>query len=154
MLAGEPFSDHPQSVSPVIGALLRSYNDSVGDTARQELYAYASGVVGSRAPNRVEQARAERLITWTIELQRTRSSRWLLRCRLWTGDSVQQADVFAAVGVHSLSRMRGRDQTEVLTLVDELLSIGPETATPARYRTSSDRDEETGPRRLEALRRN
>jgi len=27
ILAGEPFTDHPQSVCPVIGAFLRAYND-------------------------------------------------------------------------------------------------------------------------------
>ena len=27
MLAGEPFSDHPESVCPVIGSFLRAYND-------------------------------------------------------------------------------------------------------------------------------
>jgi hypothetical protein len=29
MIAGGPFTDHPASVSPVIGAFLRVYNDSV-----------------------------------------------------------------------------------------------------------------------------
>ena len=33
MLAGEPFSDRPQAVCPVIGAYLRSYNDVVDSDA-------------------------------------------------------------------------------------------------------------------------
>ena len=41
MLAGEPFSDRPQAVCPVIGAYLRSYNDVVDDERRQDLYRYA-----------------------------------------------------------------------------------------------------------------
>ena len=49
MLAGEPFNDHPASVCPVLGSVLRSYNDSVDDDARQDLYAYAARVVGTRA---------------------------------------------------------------------------------------------------------
>ena len=49
MLSGEPFTDHPASVCPVIGSFLRSYNDSIDQRRRQSLYDYASKVVGSRA---------------------------------------------------------------------------------------------------------
>jgi len=48
MLAGEPFSDQPVSVCPVIGAFLRTYNDGVDDERRQDLYPYAALVVGTR----------------------------------------------------------------------------------------------------------
>jgi hypothetical protein len=34
MLAGEPFTDHPVAVCPVIGALLRTYNDTIDDERR------------------------------------------------------------------------------------------------------------------------
>src|SRR5437764_4983871 len=51
MLAGEPFSDHPESVCPVISTFLRSYNDAVDDRRRQDLYAYAARAVGSRGPD-------------------------------------------------------------------------------------------------------
>ena len=59
MLAGEPFSDHPASVCPVVGSLLRAYNDSIDDTRRQDLYRYAAKVVGSRVPAELEQRRIE-----------------------------------------------------------------------------------------------
>ena len=65
MLAGEQFTDHPVSVCPVIAALLRSYNDSLDDRRRQNLYAYASRVVGSRSTVAVERARGDRLTAWT-----------------------------------------------------------------------------------------
>jgi hypothetical protein len=39
MLAGEPFSDQPKSVCPVVAAFLRGYNDAVDDETRQDLYA-------------------------------------------------------------------------------------------------------------------
>jgi hypothetical protein len=64
MLAGEPFTDHPASVCPVIGSFLRSYNDSVDDGRRQALYEYASRVVGSRGSRRAQQERADRLAEW------------------------------------------------------------------------------------------
>ena len=48
MLAGEPFSDHPSSTCPVIGAFLRAYNDGLPDDRRQDLYEYAAKVVGTQ----------------------------------------------------------------------------------------------------------
>ena len=38
MLAGEPFSDRPRCVDPVIAAFLRTYNDGLDDSRRQDLY--------------------------------------------------------------------------------------------------------------------
>ena len=58
MLAGEPFTDHPSSVCPVIGAFLRAYNDVLEDDRRQVLYAYAAKVVGTRRGRREERSRA------------------------------------------------------------------------------------------------
>lgn len=54
MLAGEEFSDHPMSVCRVIGSFLRSYNDSIDDEGRQDLYACAAKVVGSRGSKELE----------------------------------------------------------------------------------------------------
>src|SRR5919198_983109 len=58
MLAGEPFSDHPKSVCPVIGAFLRSYNDRIDDDQREDLYATAARIVGTRGSRRLERRRA------------------------------------------------------------------------------------------------
>jgi hypothetical protein len=59
MLAGEDFTDHPQAACPVIGAFLRAYNDCIDDAERQDLYAYAAKVVGTRSTFEVECPRAE-----------------------------------------------------------------------------------------------
>ena len=59
MLAGERFSDHPRSVCPVLAMVLRAYNDGTDDERRQDLYAYASIVIGSR-DRRARRARATR----------------------------------------------------------------------------------------------
>ena len=48
MLAGESFDDHPSSVCPVIGMVLRAYNDGVDDERRQDLYRWAAEVVEYR----------------------------------------------------------------------------------------------------------
>lgn len=59
MLAGERFSDHPRSVCPVLAMVLRAYNDGIDDERRQDLYKYASIVVGSR-DRRARRTRATR----------------------------------------------------------------------------------------------
>ena len=85
MLAGEQFSDHPASVCPVIGSFLRAYNDSVDDSRRQDLYGYASRVVGTRSSADIQRARAERLLQWAAELRQRRWTRVLLPPRLRAG---------------------------------------------------------------------
>ncbi len=62
MLADEPFTDRPGSTSPVIAALLRTYNDGLGDDHRQDLYPLASLIVGTASSRRVEQDRASRCL--------------------------------------------------------------------------------------------
>src|ERR1700748_2422680 len=82
MLAGEPFTDHPASVCPVIGSFMRAYNDSVDDRRRQDLYAYASMVVGSRTSADVQRTRAECLTAWAQQFRRNRWTRHLLPERM------------------------------------------------------------------------
>jgi hypothetical protein len=126
MLAGEPFTDHPVSVCPVIGSFLRAYNDSNDDGRRQALYEYASSVVGSRGPQRVQQARADRLAQWADEMYRTRPTRFLLRSPLRALGRLRRPPI-DAIGTYAVHAVRGHtDQTHaaVLALVDELLAIG------------------------------
>src|SRR3982751_2779784 len=42
MLAGEPFSDHPRAVCPVIAGFLRTYNDLLPDGEHDSLYPSAA----------------------------------------------------------------------------------------------------------------
>src|SRR5437660_7606877 len=59
MLAGEPFTDHPRSVCPVIATVLRAYNDALDDGRRQDLYRYASAAVGTRGDRELRERRFE-----------------------------------------------------------------------------------------------
>lgn len=71
MLGEERFSDHPQSVCPVLAAFLRGYNDAVDDRLRNDLFRTAATVVGSRSADRA--AREERvgaLQEWALEVWR------------------------------------------------------------------------------------
>jgi hypothetical protein len=70
MLADEPFSDRPASASPVIAALLRTYNDGLDDERRQDLYPLASLVVGSLRGHAIEEERASRCLAFASELGR------------------------------------------------------------------------------------
>jgi hypothetical protein len=68
MLADEPFSDRSGSVSPVIGAFLRTYNDGVGDDRRQDLIPIAPVIVGTSGPRSLESERATRCLAFTREV--------------------------------------------------------------------------------------
>ena len=126
MLAEQPFSDHPPSVCPVIGAFLRVYNDAVDDDRRQDLYAYAAKVVGSRGGEDVTAARAAVLAERTRQL-RTARRRWPLGLGLligfwWTPGFTPDASFAVSELVQ-----RGRDgHRAALALVDELLAMRPD----------------------------
>jgi len=126
MLGDEPFSDHPVSVCPVIGSFLRAYNDSIDDDRRQDLYAYAAKVVGSRGSAAVQRARAERLASWAAELQRRRWTRYLLPARLRTIGLHRQPPIHAVgtYAAHAISKHTDLTHAEALALIDELLAIG------------------------------
>ena len=63
-VAGEPWSDHPECVSPVLGAFLRSWNDSLDDDARQMLKPLIPRLVGTKASKAVEEKRAWMATDW------------------------------------------------------------------------------------------
>ena len=134
MLAGESFTDHPQSVCPAIAGFLRSYNDSIDDRKRQDLYPYAARAVDSRRTAQVERERARRLLSWAREMQRSRGwSRVRFPNRL--GSAVLQAQLDPeSAGAHAAKAIRKHtDQTHAsaLALIDELLAIGADDHAPA-----------------------
>lgn len=131
VLAGERFSDHPRAVSPVIGHLLRTYNDAVGDDRRQALIPYAAAVVGTFRGGDIECRRASRCVTWAVEHgARVPRRCWRLRL-LARGHRAPFADApatrFALAAVASLP---GPQHAAVLELVDELIALGPGAHTP------------------------
>jgi hypothetical protein len=64
MLAGARFGDRPPSVCPVIGSILRTYNDNVEDRRRQDLYRFAADAVDTRRDYRVQRRRAQAALDW------------------------------------------------------------------------------------------
>ena len=72
MLAGERFGDRPASVCPVIGAILRAYNDNVDERRRQDLYRFAADTVDTRRNYHVQRRRADAALEWAIARHATR----------------------------------------------------------------------------------
>jgi len=132
MLAGEPFNDHPASVCPVLGSLLRSYNDSVDDDARQDLYAYAARIVGTRADAEVERRRSERVAAWTYERRFRRMRRFLpdfaasRLCQLKT----LSLESIGTQAVRQIPRHTEETHGAMLGLIDDLLAIKPRKRAP------------------------
>src|ERR671934_677049 len=67
MLAHEPFSDRARSVSPTIGAFLRTYNDGLDDVRRQDLYPVAAAIVGTAGRRAIERERVNRCLAFARE---------------------------------------------------------------------------------------
>jgi hypothetical protein len=140
MIAGEPFSDRPQCVCRVIGALLRPYNDKAGDR-RQDLYPYAAAIVGTRGSTRLERRRLKRCLEEIDALDalggsgtlRHRAQAWHLR-RL----AAQPLTEFAIdrFGFDLVDLLRRRDpqwHDRVVALVGDLAEMGvaPPSDAPA-----------------------
>lgn len=123
MLAGEPFSDHPASVCPVIGSCLRAYNDWIDDDRRQDLYRYASKVVGTRAPQEVQRARADRVTAWIGEAAHRRWTRFLLVRGMFALMLWPQPDDLGSRMVQAVARRRRGSHDEVLGLIEQLVGI-------------------------------
>ena len=144
MLEGGCFTDHPQSVCPVIGSFLLAYNDAIDDGHRQDLYAYAAKVVGSRRLAEIERMRAERLMAWSIEVRRRRWTQAFMPAALRALARHRPPTVDAA-GTHAVRAIPNHTQAThraALALIDELLRIGgsgaDSVAVPVPARRSED----------------
>lgn len=144
MLADEPFSDHPASACPVIGSFLRAYNDSIDDGRRQDLYALAARIVGTRSGISIQRARAQRLTEWASEMQRRHWTNRYLPLRRLRVANLRRAPSAHAVGtfaVRAIPRHTEETHGEVLQLIDELLAIG----TPPRRAIAPEASEDLPP---------
>jgi hypothetical protein len=144
MLAGEPFTDHPRSVAPSIGALLRGYNDIVDDVRRQDLYRYAADAIGTAGSVADERLRGRRLRAWTAEVSAPRgwwTVRAWLRARRLRDDDHESPQTSALRAIHTIRRVSDETHAAMLELLDELVAIrsGREAEAPVR-RDRADRE--------------
>ncbi|HWE10965.1 MAG TPA: hypothetical protein VG325_16575 [Solirubrobacteraceae bacterium] len=127
MIAGEPFTDHPRSVCPVIASFLRAYNDAIDDERRQDLYRFAALAVGTRESWVIEQLRAQRCRQWAADIWRTRP--WHLRLfrRVdLTSDPAVEVQAAARSAVAAIGRHSDDTHAKALALVDELCTMAAE----------------------------
>jgi hypothetical protein len=129
MLADEPFSDRARSISPTIGALLRTYNDGLDDVRRQDLYAVAAAIVGTAARRSVERDRISRCLAFAQQQGMRLPGR---RAALGVATSE------AAGALAARAALDAGAHDEVLALIDQLVALGghrsrwPRVADPAR----------------------
>jgi hypothetical protein len=122
ILAGENFSDRPRAVSPVLTRFLRVYNDWLDDDRRQDLYAYAARIVGTRGPRRVERRRAAICRDWML----ARGLAMPLPMRILPGPGA------GALAARHIAYMESPDpHGHALPLLDELIACGGVPAAPA-----------------------
>jgi hypothetical protein len=144
MLAGEPFSDRPRCVDPVIAGFLRTYNDGIDDRRRQDLYPLAAEVVGTRTVSSVQAERARLCLRWAQERygDKARGVRRLLPHRPLLPDGRLGDDAAGTlagrVAVKQACKRRAEGAHEAaLAFVRELLAVG---AAPAPTLGEQDRE--------------
>jgi hypothetical protein len=115
MLAHEPFSDRSPSISPTIGAFLRTYNDGLDDERRQDLYAVAAAVVGSAGRRSTERRRVNACLAFALAhgtgIPASRASLALA--------TPEPAGAWAA-----MTALESGAHEAALALVDELVALG------------------------------
>jgi hypothetical protein len=124
MLAGEPFTDRPESVCPVVAAFLRAYNDAIDDRRRHDLYRYAATAVGTRASATVTRRRAQRCLE---ELRAQR--RWpfgTLATPRAVPSSVPGMERLAGHLAREVQRSGIGGHSRALRIADALIAIGAE----------------------------
>src|SRR3954452_8357570 len=115
MLAHEPFSDRARSISPTIGAFLRTYNDGLDDDRRQGLYPVAAAIVGSAARRGGLRQRIELCLAFAREHGARSPGR---------GAALGLATPEAAGAWAARAALVGEVHDAALALVDELVALG------------------------------
>jgi hypothetical protein len=133
MLAGERFGDRPVSVCPVLGAILRAYNDNVDDHRRQDLYRFAADAVDTRRDYRVQRQRADEALDWALDRYRQRGGTLLAPP---DPEGPRDEIGYYVVGSLAAGARRGRwsdeDHTAMIVLLEQLIEIdaAPTLETP------------------------
>jgi len=131
IVGGEPFSDRPDCVCPVIGSFLRSWNDAVGYADRQRLEPYASKVVGTGGQRRISRIRRDICLSYGgANLSRgpirRAASRLRMRARIaWTVGIFPSIWLKEGAGAYAARACFAQDETaEAFDLLDRLLAVG------------------------------
>src|SRR5260370_24829577 len=78
-VSGEPWTDSPACVSPVIATFCRKWNDDLNDDDRQKLKPYIKRMIGTNTGKEDDERRAWMLADWMV---RTYLQAWLRLAKL------------------------------------------------------------------------
>ena len=133
MLAGGRFGDRPPSVCPVIGAILRAYNDNVDDRRRQDLYRFAADAVDTRRNYHAQRRRADAALDWAVARHTSRGGTVLAPPDPeGPRDEIGYYVVGALVGRGSpVGRWSDEEHAAMIALLDGLIEIDDEPALDA-----------------------
>jgi hypothetical protein len=115
MVAHEPFSDRSPSISPTIGAFLRTYNDGLSDERRQDLYGVAALIVGSARGRAVERERIHTCLGFALMHGTGLPSRRA---------SLAMANPEPAGAWAAMTALEAGAHQEALELIDRLVALG------------------------------
>jgi hypothetical protein len=130
ILAGERFSDRPKSVCPLIGAILRTFNDHIGDDRRQDLYRFAAQAVGTRGDFVLQHERAAVALEVAREARAEAPRGKRLQEPAVDAGPEQVADyVVESMALRAYSRYRNRrwddaSHERMVALLDRLIAMG------------------------------
>jgi hypothetical protein len=133
ILAGERFSDRPKSVCPLIGAILRTFNDHIGDERRQDLYRFAAQAVGTRGDFALQRERAEVALAAAREARMESRGKRLEEPSSEAGPEQIADYVVESISRRAYSRYRSRRWDDVshrsmIALLDRLIATGQSAA--------------------------
>ena len=122
MLAGEPFTDRPACVCPVLAEFLRTYNDEIDDSRRSDLLRYAAQAVGTKSGYSAERLRANMMLRWWLARDRPKFRR--LRVVLWgLAPGVAARDIEIAYRAARFAAADPSLHEAALVLLDDLVSV-------------------------------
>jgi hypothetical protein len=130
ILAGERFSDRPKSVCPLIGAILRTFNDHIADDRRQDLYRFAAQAVGTRGDFALQRERAAVALDAAREARaETPRGKRLPEPEVDAGPEEIADYVVESMALRAYSRYRSRrwddaSHEKMISLLDRLIAIG------------------------------
>ena len=127
MLAGEPFTDQPHSVCPVIAGFMRAYNDACDDRRRQDLLPFASAAVGTCGDVALTERRADACMRFTLQVRapRTRLGVWLVGRRPSAcGVGYPGVEAAGVIAARALRKIDDASHARALAFLDELIAMG------------------------------
>lgn len=125
--AGEPHSDHPQCVSPVIGVFVRALNDKLPDAERQALVPVLLDCIGTHTTKDDEVTRAFLAIDWAA---RTVAPMALRACGLVV-EAERLATLTPVTGMDSAKSARDVADRAVRAACDAAFSAPADALAPA-----------------------